>query len=189
MDHRQVLPDWEKGIFGSHDLPQEIPYPKAYETGVHHFHGHGNLCNGTEQGKGWRRILCSWLYEIKMGGTTFWEQWNTITPDGQVRDSSMNHYAYGAVGDFLYRRVLGPEPLEGGYRSFRVKPILGGGITWAKGSVKTSFGKASVRREIQDTMFTIRVEVPVSTNCELMMPSGTRIQLGSGTHRYTERLA
>lgn len=131
----------------------------------------------------------SWLYEIKMGGTTFWEQWNTIMPDGQVRDPSMNHYAYGAVGDFLYRRVLGLEPLEGGYRSFRVKPIPGGGLTWAKGGVKTPFGNASVHWEIQDTMFSIRVEVPVSTNCELTMPSGKQILLESGTHQYTERLA
>ena len=124
-----------------------------------------------------------------MGATTFWEQWNAITPDGEVRDPSMNHYAYGAVGDFLYRRVLGLEPLEGGYRSFRVKPIPGGGLTWAKGSVKTPFGNASVHWEIQDNLFSIRVEVPVSTNCELTMPSGKQILLESGTHRYTERVA
>lgn len=130
----------------------------------------------------------SWLYCIKKGATTLWEQWNTITPDGQVRDPSMNHYAYGAVGDFLYRRVLGLEPLEGGYRSFRVKPIPGGGLTWAKGCVKTPFGKASVHWEIQDNLFSIRVEVPVSTNCELTMPSGNRMQLESGTHTICEEI-
>lgn len=131
----------------------------------------------------------SWLYCIKMGATTFWEQWNAITPDGEVRDPSMNHYAYGAVGDFLYRRVLGLEPLEGGYRSFRVKPLLGGGLTWAKGSLKTPYGMAAVHWEINNNDFIVRVEVPTSTKCELVLPSGKTMMLESGTHRYTERLA
>lgn len=131
----------------------------------------------------------SWLYCIKMGATTFWEQWNAITPDGEVRDPSMNHYAYGAVGDFLYRRVIGLEPLDGGYRSFRVKPLLGGGLTWAKGSLKTPYGMAAVHWEINNHDFIIRVEVPTSTKCELVLPSGKTMMLESGTHRYTERLA
>ncbi len=130
----------------------------------------------------------SWLYCIKMGATTFWEQWNAITLDGEVRDPSMNHYAYGAVGDFLYRRVIGLEPLDGGYRSFRVKPLLGGGLTWAKGSLKTPYGMAAVHWEINNNDFIIRVEVPTSTKCELVLPSGNTMMLESGTHRYTESL-
>ena len=130
----------------------------------------------------------SWLYCVKMGATTFWEQWNAITPDGQVRDPSMNHYAYGAVGDFLYRRVLGLEPLEGGYRRFRVKPLPGGGLTWAEGSMKTPYGTVFIHWQISGGTFTVRVKVPVSTACELVMPSGNTFQLKSGNHQYTESL-
>lgn len=101
---------------------------------------------------------------------------------------SFNHYASGAVGDFLYRRVLGIEAMEGGYRSFRVAPILGGNITWAEGSQKTRYGTIHVRWEIDHTIFTIKVEVPQSTKCNLMMPDGQRFFLEDGSHQYTAAL-
>ena len=124
----------------------------------------------------------SWLYCVRMGATTFWEQWNTITPDGKVRDPSMNHYAYGAVGDFLYRRVLGLEPTEGGYRHFRVKPVPGGGITWAQGSVRTPYGEISLRWEQTEDDFRVTLDVPVSTVCTLTLPDGETIERSSGHH-------
>ena len=128
----------------------------------------------------------SWLYCVKMGATTFWEQWNAITPDGKVRDPSMNHYAYGAVGDFLYRRVLGLEPTEGGYRHFRVKPVPGGGLRWAEGFTGTPYGKIQVRWEIQDGVFSVTVNVPVSATCQLVLPSGKEFELRSGVHHINE---
>lgn len=130
----------------------------------------------------------SWLYCVKMGATTFWEQWNAITPDGKVRDPSMNHYAYGAVGDFLYRRVLGLEPLEGGCRYFRVKPVLGGGLSWAEGFTGTPYGKIQVRWDIQNGIFSVTVNVPVSTTCQLVLPSGKEFELHSGVHHINEPL-
>lgn len=130
----------------------------------------------------------SWLYCVKMGATTFWEQWNAITPDGKVRDPSMNHYAYGAVGDFLYRRVLGLEPLEGGCRYFRVKPVLGGGLSWAEGFTGTPYGKIQVRWDIQNGIISVTVNVPVSTTCQLVLPSGKTFELQSGVHSIHELL-
>ena len=128
----------------------------------------------------------SWLYCVKMGATTFWEQWNAITPDGKVRDPSMNHYAYGAVGDFLYRRVLGLEPTDGGYRRFRVKPLPGGELTWAQGGTKTPYGQIWVRWEIRNGTFSVTVNVPVSTTCQLVLPSGKEFELHSGVHHINE---
>ena len=128
----------------------------------------------------------SWLYCVKMGATTFWEQWNAITPDGKVRDPSMNHYAYGAVGDFLYRRVLGLEPIEGGYRHFRVKPVPGGGLRWAEGFTGTPYGKIQVRWEIQNGIFSVTINVPASTTCQLVLPSGKEFELRSGVHHINE---
>lgn len=130
----------------------------------------------------------SWLYCVKMGATTFWEQWDAITPEGEVREPSMNHYAYGAVGDFLYRRILGIEAMEGGYHRFKVKPLMGGNLTWAKGSVKTPYGTASVHWQLQNEEFTISVDVPVSTICELTLPSGKFLQLNSGHHVLTDQI-
>ena len=130
----------------------------------------------------------SWLYCVKTGATTFWEQWNAITPEGEVRDPSMNHYAYGAVGDFLYRRILGLEAAEGGYSKFRVKPLLGGGITWAKGHTNTAYGEIAVSWYVEENQFTIYVTVPVSAECELVMPSGKKHRITSGQYHYTEKL-
>lgn len=128
----------------------------------------------------------SWLYEVKMGGTTFWKQWNAILPDGTVRDPSLNHYAYGAVGDFLYRRVLGIEPLEGGYRKYKFCPIIGGGITCAKGKITTPYGNIKASWKIENEVFYAEIDVPVSCKCEFVSPSGEQVTFLSGEHKFSE---
>ncbi|GAA1963940.1 alpha-L-rhamnosidase [Agromyces allii] len=143
----------------------------------------------------------SWLYMIEAGGTTIWERWDALRPDGTVNiadlgsgkdgeDSSggmvsFNHYAAGAVGDWLYRRVAGIEPVEGGYRSFRVAPIPGGGLTSASGAVQTPYGRASSAWTVDGTSFELHVEVPVSTRCTIELPDGSRHERTSGTHVFT----
>ena len=129
----------------------------------------------------------SWLYEIKQGATTLWEQWNTITPEGEVRDPSMNHYAYGAVGDFLYRRVAGLESVEGGYKRFRVRPVPGGGLTWAKAETKTPYGEAGCEWRIENDVFTLNVTVPDGTTCEIVLPGGGKHTVSSGSHTFKEK--
>ena len=127
----------------------------------------------------------SWIYCIKQGATTTWEEW-TITPYKEGNIPSYNHYAYGAVGDFLYRRVAGIEPLEGGYKKFRVKPVLDGGLTYAKASVKTPYGIASAQWKIEGNLFLLTVSVPVSAACEVILPSGKKRIVKSGDITFTE---
>lgn len=133
----------------------------------------------------------SWLYEVKAGATTVWERWDGLNEEGEcpIGDDgtagvmiSYNHYASGAVGDFLYRRVLGVEPIEAGYRKFRVCPVLGGGMSEAKGSVKTPYGKIEVHWEKQGGVFSVSVRVPVGTACELTLPDGGTETLPSGVY-------
>ncbi|MCD7761151.1 MAG: alpha-L-rhamnosidase, partial [Clostridiales bacterium] len=132
----------------------------------------------------------SWLYEVKMGATTIWERWDGLDENGQcpIGDDgtdmmiSYNHYASGAVGDFLYRRVAGIENTEAGYKSFRVKPLVGGGLTWAKGSVRTPYGVAASEWKLEKGVFTVAVTVPVGTTCQLVLPDGTEKTLGSGSY-------
>lgn len=138
----------------------------------------------------------SWLYMVESGGTTIWERWDALRPDGTVNITdlqtgeetggmvSFNHYAAGAVGDWLYRRVAGIEPVEGGYRRFRVAPLPGGGLTSAEGAVRTPFGRASSSWTIDGDRFTLRVEVPVSTVCEVELPDGTTREVASGVHEF-----
>ena len=126
-----------------------------------------------------------WLYAVKAGGTTIWEQWAPVLPDGSIdpdKEASLNHYAYGAVADWLYRRVLGIEALEAGYREYRIAPLVGGGITWAKGHLDTPYGRVASEWQIEENTFTLRTEVPVSAICHVTMPDGQQYTLQSGTH-------
>ena len=134
----------------------------------------------------------SWLYEVKMGATTIWERWdgldeNGVCPigdDGTDLMISYNHYASGAVGDFLYRRIAGIEPISAGYQRFLIAPIPGGGLTYAKGSVDTPYGRISSGWQIEGTTFSITVEVPMGTFCELKLPDGSKKELFSGKYSF-----
>ncbi|MGI6570114.1 MAG: family 78 glycoside hydrolase catalytic domain [Caldicoprobacterales bacterium] len=91
----------------------------------------------------------SWLYQVKAGGTTIWERWDALRPDGTVNTVdlnkpedessggmvSFNHYAGGAVGDWLYRRIAGIEPTSGGYKTFRIAPKPGGGYKLGQSNI------------------------------------------------------
>ena len=135
----------------------------------------------------------SWLFEVKAGGTTIWERWDALKEDGSRNTGendgtggmvSFNHYASGAVGDFLYKRVAGIEPLEGGYKRFRIRPLVGGGITWAKASTRTPYGKVSSSWKVEKGQFKIEVSVPVSTYCTLVLPDGSERELASGKYEF-----
>lgn len=132
-----------------------------------------------------------WLYEVKAGGTTIWERWDGLKEDGTRNTGgsdgtggmiSFNHYASGAVGEFLYTRIAGLEPLEGGYRKFRVRPLTGGGITHAEAEIVTPYGRAASRWKLEGGKFLLTVAVPVGTVCEAELPDGTKHTLVSGTY-------
>lgn len=136
----------------------------------------------------------SWLYEVRVGATTIWERWDgldekghcPIGDDGTGGMISYNHYASGAVGDFLYRRVAGLEATSAGYRTFRVCPVPGGGLTWAKAEVMTAYGKAGSSWTIHDGKFIICVTVPAGTECTLVLPSGAEKKLTQGQYQFEE---
>jgi alpha-L-rhamnosidase len=142
----------------------------------------------------------SWLYMVDAGGTTIWERWDAMRPDGSVNTLdlqtgedtggmvSFNHYAAGAVGDWLYKRIAGIEPTSGGYRTFRVAPLVGGGLTSAAGTVETPYGRASSSWTVADDVFSLRVDVPVSAQATVILPDGATHEVGSGTHEFTCRL-
>lgn len=140
----------------------------------------------------------SWIYEIKAGATTFWEQWDAISPDRITSDPSdaaesdssvsFNHYAYGAVGDFLYRRVAGIEATSGGYKTFTIAPVLGGGLNWAKATHLSPYGEISASWNIANDIFTLQIKVPVSTTCTVVLPSGMEHLVSSGEYTFSENM-
>lgn len=138
----------------------------------------------------------SWLYEMKAGGTTIWERWDALREDGTCNTGendgtggmvSFNHYASGAVGDFLYRRIAGIELEEGG-RRIKIAPVVGGGITWAKGSTGCAYGTVESCWKVEEGRFLLDITVPVNAQCEVTMPGGTKHLVGSGRYHYEEKL-
>ncbi len=118
----------------------------------------------------------SWLYPVRVGATSIWERWDSLKADGTINTAgdmvSFNHYSYGAVGDFLYRRVCGLEALEAGYRRFRVAPCPGR-LAWAETRHVCPHGEIAVHWELKDEVFKMNVTVPAGTEAEIILPNGT----------------
>ena len=118
----------------------------------------------------------SWLYAVTQGATTIWERWDGLTQDKGFQDVSMNsfnHYAYGAVGEWLYGTVagLGIDPAAPGYKHVVIKPQPGGGLTHAFASLATGYGKLSSRWEIIGETLRLQVEIPPNTSATVYVPA------------------
>jgi alpha-L-rhamnosidase len=141
----------------------------------------------------------SWLYPILAGdATTIWERWDSWTESRGFQDPAMtsfNHYAYGAVGDWLYRVVGGLSAVEPGYRRARIAPRPGGGITSARTSLETPYGTLSCDWRLEHGDVVIDVEVPPNTTAEIVAPDGRgfdgagRVEVHAGQHRVIARTA
>lgn len=121
-----------------------------------------------------------WIYEIEHGATTMWENWDAIRPDGQVDGCSFNHYAFGCVGDFLYRRVLGIQNTGIGYDKIRLEPGYDFPLEWAEGTYDCVNGKITLHWEKEKDGVTISGNVPVNTEAILVLPDGSEKKMGSG---------
>ena len=127
----------------------------------------------------------SWLYPLTQGATTIWERWDAIQPDGSINPGEMlsfNHYAYGAVGAWLYGAVAGLQLIEPGWRRFRVAPRPGGGLDWAEVRHESPNGRIDVRWELHGDRVELEVGVPPGTTAEVVLPSGKTETLSSGRH-------
>ena len=138
----------------------------------------------------------SWLYEVRVGATTVWERWDgldengecPIGEDGTDQMISYNHYASGAVGAFLYRRVLGVEPVLPGYKLFKFAPLVGGDLTEADGTVGTPYGEIKAAWHIENGEITAEITVPMGTACTVTLPGGVEQNLSSGSYTLTARV-
>jgi alpha-L-rhamnosidase len=125
----------------------------------------------------------SWLYPVKQGATTIWERWDGQKPDGSFQNAGMNsfnHYAYGAIGDWMYRVMAGLQIDESmpGYKHILIQPQPGGGFTSVKASHDTMYGPASSAWTLKDGRFELAVEVPPNTRATVRLP---KAQLASVT--------
>ncbi len=125
----------------------------------------------------------SWLYPVTMGATTIWERWDSMLPDGSINPGEMtsfNHYALGAVADWIHRTVGGIAPLEPGYRRVLIAPRPSGDITWAKSSLESPQGKISVEWSVAGEELSVFVALPEGVSGVVDLPGRERVEIMDG---------
>lgn len=116
----------------------------------------------------------SWLYPVKRGATTIWERWDGIKPDGSfeaVSMNSFNHYAYGAIGDWMYRCMTGINQDAPGYKKIIIAPKPGGKITHAEADLETMYGKIKSAWKLENGKMIMDVIIPPNTTAKIILPN------------------
>jgi alpha-L-rhamnosidase len=130
----------------------------------------------------------SWLYAVTMGATTVWERWDSLLADGSINPGQMNsfnHYALGAVADWLHRTVAGLAPGAPGYRHIVVRPEPSRFLTAAAARLRTPYGEASVAWERSHGLLALRVVVPVGAGATVHVPgSDAPVEVRHGEHAW-----
>jgi alpha-L-rhamnosidase len=124
----------------------------------------------------------SWLYPITRGATTIWERWDGEKPDSTFQDvgmNSFNHYAYGAIGNWMVRVVAGLDidSTAPAYKHLIVRPRPGGGLTSARAELITQYGPAASRWRLEGGLFHLAVRVPPNTSATVRLPGATLAQV------------
>ncbi|MCT9623587.1 family 78 glycoside hydrolase catalytic domain [Pseudarthrobacter equi] len=129
----------------------------------------------------------SWLYPVTMGATTVWERWDSMLPDGTINPGEMtsfNHYALGAVADWMHKAIGGIRPLEPGYARVLIQPQPGEGIEWAATSLKTPHGEVRTAWKSDGGGFRLEATVPDGVAADVVLPDGARHGVTGGTHLF-----
>lgn len=134
----------------------------------------------------------SWLYALKHDATTVWERWDSMLPDGTVNPGEMtsfNHYALGAVAQWLHTTVAGLAPSAPGYRDIVFRPRPGGGVTWASAVHESPYGRVEIRWELRESTLTVETTVPTGAAGRIEWPDGSATHLATGTSTTSRPVA
>ncbi|MEW1708577.1 family 78 glycoside hydrolase catalytic domain [Microbacterium sp. NPDC089190] len=138
-----------------------------------------------------QRECPSWLYPVTMGATTVWERWDSMLPDGTINPGEMtsfNHYALGAVADWMHRELAGLAPLEPGYSRVRVAPQPIDGIDDASTSYDSRHGTIAVAWRREGGVVHLEVTVPEGVVAEVWLGE-IDTEVGAGVHRFSAEFA
>jgi len=135
-----------------------------------------------------------WMYQVDRGATTTWERWDALQPDGTVNESKMsddnmvsfNHYAFGSVGEFYYRYILGIQPLKPGFREIAIRPYVDARLGSVSGSYDSAAGRVEVSWKVEGDQVETAITTPVKTI--LILPDGTQKELEMGSYSYHTKI-
>ncbi|WP_394554886.1 family 78 glycoside hydrolase catalytic domain [Agromyces sp. MMS24-JH15] len=131
----------------------------------------------------WQSESPSWLYEVDHGATTIWETWDAVGPDGTPQAMSFNHYAFGCVDDWLYRRIAGIRATSPGYRTVVIEPDLEAGVDRVDAHVQTPAGRLAVSWRRDGAEASIDLVIPSGVDAVLRVDGvDTPVPAGESHH-------
>ena len=127
----------------------------------------------------------SWLYSVTQGATTIWERWDGWTHDRGFQDpgmNSFNHYAYGAVGAWMYTTIGGIDldPQQPGYKHIIMRPQPGGGLTSARAGLRSLYGQIESAWTLHDNTFDWQISVPANSCATVFVPAAQASHVSEG---------
>lgn len=134
------------------------------------------------------RAFPSWLYAVDLGATTIWERWDSLLSDGSVNPGEMtsfNHYAFGAVANWMHRTIGGLTALAPACRTVRVAPVPGAGLTSGGITYDSPYGRIQVGWTLVESRFELELTVPVGVTAAVELPDGTLVaNIEHGHHAF-----
>jgi hypothetical protein len=133
----------------------------------------------------------SWLFEVEMGATTTWERWDSILPNGEISGTdmnSLNHYAYGAVEDFIIEKLIGiqlPKVLDD-TETYLIQPNFTKRLEWAKGVLQTANGELSVSWRLSGDDVLVDIVLPGRTLAKYVSSNGDEVYLKPGLNKMKD---
>ena len=133
----------------------------------------------------------SWLFEVEMGATTTWERWDSILPNGEISGTdmnSLNHYAYGAIEDFIVEKLLGiqlPNVLDH-KETYLIQPNFTKRLEWVKGALQTANGELSVSWRLSGNEVLVDVVLPERTLAKYVSSNGDEVYLKPGLNKMKD---
>ncbi len=196
--HFNLLPEAIRQKAVEHLVAAIHRYNDHISTGIQSTHrmmlelkrwGHSDLAYTLAN----RTDFPSWGFMIENGATTIWERWDGYVKGRGFQDpgmNSFNHWALGSVVEWLWTSTLGISPDESapGWKRFYIRPVPGGGLTWAKGHYDSPVGRISVDWRHEAGEFKLHIEVPVNSTAIVTLPGGEPMTVGSGVHEYSVAL-
>ncbi|MFJ6797130.1 family 78 glycoside hydrolase catalytic domain [Streptomyces sp. NPDC091268] len=128
-----------------------------------------------------------WGYQIAHGATTMWEHWDSVREDGSFKDAGMNsfnHYAYGAVGAWMYANIAGIAPAAPGFRRLLIRPRPSGAVTGASARFDSLYGPVTTRWKAGSGGFTLHLGLPVGTSAEVWVPARAAADVHAGDAQF-----
>ncbi len=146
------------------------------------------LCKIGRMDKAYKILLqtkCpSWLYEVKQGATTIWENYISYKEDGSPVMTSLNHYAFGCVDDWMFRKISGIDMAASGFKKIVIAPETNNAFTSAKRTYMSEYGKVGAEWSVEEGKFELKVEIPCNTTATVKLPDGRLYEVGSGIYQF-----